>query len=107
MTIHSYVADQYIDDIAFYAPEEQYRLLYDLPDGRLIAPEVSRRIFLNGEKTSEALKPVRCFLPTLFGPNPLSPESYGAPNLIDEERWDKARDKARAELRSRGVMDPG
>lgn len=105
MNILSYIAEHFIDYIDSYTLEEQYRLLYNLPDGRFVAPEVKRRMFYKGEIASEALKHVRRFLPMPFSPNLLPRTLYDAPPLIDEVRWNKARDRARAELRSRGVLD--
>ena len=49
MTTHGYVAGYYMDDLDNSNVEEQYRLLYDLPDGRFVAPQVKRRIFYKGE----------------------------------------------------------
>jgi hypothetical protein len=103
MNVHGYVAEHFLDDIDSFTPRERYRLLYDLPDGRHVAPEVERRMLYHGEKASEALKRVRRLFPMPFSPNSLSPALYDKPSLIDEERWDKARNKARADLRSQGV----
>jgi hypothetical protein len=100
MNIPGYVAEHFIDDIDSFTLEQQYRLLYDLPDGRFVAPEVKRRKFYKSETASEALKRVHRFLPSPFNPNSLPPSLYDAPSLIDEERWDKAR----AKLRSKGVF---
>jgi hypothetical protein len=100
MNMHGYVAEYFIDDIDSFTLEEQYRLLYDLPDGRFVAPEVKRRMFYKSETASEALKRVRRFLPSPFSPNTLPPSLYDGPSLIDEERWDKAR----AKLRSKGIF---
>ncbi|KAH6868805.1 hypothetical protein BKA58DRAFT_441233 [Alternaria rosae] len=82
MAIHGYIADYYIDDIDAFTLEEQYRLLYDLPN------------------VSEALEHVRRFLPSPFSPTSLSPSLDDMPSLIDEERWHEARVK----LRSQGVF---
>ncbi|KAI4923857.1 hypothetical protein J4E85_008014 [Alternaria conjuncta] len=56
MTTHGYVANYYIDDLDNFNLEEQYRLLYDLPDGRYVAPQVKRRMFYKGETASQALE---------------------------------------------------
>lgn len=100
MTIHGYIADYYIEDIDAFTLEEQYRLLYDLPNSRFVALQVKRRIFYKGETASEALEHVRRFLPLPFSPNSLSPSLDDAPSLIDEERWHEARVK----LKSQGVL---
>ena len=105
MNIPSYIAEHFVDYIDSYTPEEQYRQLYNLPDGRFIAPEVKHRMFYKGERASEALKHVRWLLPMPFSPNSLPRTLFDAPPLIDEARWNKARHRARAELRSRGVLD--
>ncbi|KAG9195761.1 hypothetical protein G6011_00882 [Alternaria panax] len=105
MNFHGYIAERFLDEIDSYTPEEQYYLLYDLPDGRHVAPEVKHRMLYKGEKTSEALKHVRRLLPMPFSPNTLSSNLYKEPSLIDHGRWDKARDKARVEVRSRGMWD--
>ena len=97
VTTHGYVAHYYIDDLDNFNVEEQYRLLYDLPDGRYVAPQVKRRMFYKGETASQALEHVRRFLPSPFSPNSLSPSLYDAPSLIDEERWHEARAKLRRE----------
>ncbi|KAI4649702.1 hypothetical protein J4E93_004022 [Alternaria ventricosa] len=97
MTTHGYVAHYYINDLDKLNVEEQYRLLYDLPDGRYVAPQDKRRMFYKGETASQALEHVRRFLPSPFSPNSLSPSLYDAPSLIDEERWHKARAKLRRE----------
>jgi len=97
MNTHGYVANYYIDDLDNFHVEEQYRLLYDLPDGRFIAPQVKRRMFYKGETASQALEHVRRFIPAPISPNSLSPSLYDAPSLIDEERWHEARVKLRRE----------
>jgi hypothetical protein len=100
MCTHGYIADYYIDDIDAFTLEQQYRMLHDLPDGRFVAPQVKRRMFYKGESVSEALKHVRRFLPSPFGPNALPRNLYEAPSLIDEERWERAR----AKLRRQGML---
>lgn len=97
MTTHGYVAGYYIDDLDSLDVEEQYRLLYDLPDGRFVAPQVKRRMFYKGETASQALEHVRRFIPAPFSANSLSPSLYDAPSLIDEDRWHEARAKLRRE----------
>ncbi|OAG14451.1 hypothetical protein CC77DRAFT_1025857 [Alternaria alternata] len=103
MSFHGYIAERFLSDIDAFTPEQQYRILYDLPDDRYVAPEVKYRMFCKGEKASEALKHVRRLLPMPFSPNTLSPKLYKELSLIDHERWDEAGRRARAELQSRGV----
>jgi len=97
MTTHGYVTNYYIDDLDNFNIEEHYHLLYDLPDGRFVAPQVKRRMFYKGESASQALEHVRRFVPSPFSPNSLSPSLYDAPSLIDEDRWHEARVKLRRE----------
>lgn len=103
MGFHGHIAERFLSDIDAFTPEQQHRILYDLPDGRYVAPKVKYRMFCKGEKASEALKHVRRLLPMPFSPNTLSHKLYKEPSLIDHERWDEARRRARAELQSRGV----
>lgn len=103
MSSHDYIAERFLNYIDAFTPEQQHRILYDLPDGRYVAPEVKYRMFCKGEKASEALKHVRRLLPMPLSPNTLSQKLYKEPSLIDHERWDEARRRARAELQSRGV----
>jgi len=104
-TTHGYVAHYYINNLDNFNVQEQYRLLYDLPDGRFVAPQVRQRMFYRGESASQALEHVRQFIPSPFSPNSLSPSLYDAPSLIDEERWHEAGAKLRREgasYKSRG-----
>ena len=72
MSSHDYIAERFLNYIDAFTPEQQYRTLYDLPDGRYVAPEVKYRMFCKGEKASEALKHVRRLLPMPLSPNTLS-----------------------------------
>jgi hypothetical protein len=78
--------DIYGNDIDALEPEDQYRLLRDLPGGDHIAPEVRARMMRNGETASQALAKMRIHPPK--DPNSLPRELCDAPSLIDDEHWE-------------------
>jgi hypothetical protein len=77
--------DIYGNDIDSLEPEDQYRLLLDLPGGDHIAPEVLARMMRRGETAWQALAIMRIHPPK--NPDSLPRELYDAPSLIDDEYW--------------------
>ncbi|RAR02088.1 hypothetical protein DDE83_008694 [Stemphylium lycopersici] len=93
MAEYGYVATHHLRHIDFCELERQYRLLRDLPDGRFVTPEIKRRMFHMGEIASEALARLRTFVLAPVKPNAFLRAMRDAPNLIDDEHWERIREE--------------
>ena len=99
MNVHGDITAHDRDDMGSFELEERYRILRDLPDGLLVAPEVKHRPFDMGERSLWALAYVRRPVQWPVPPRALPRTLYDAPSLIDEDRWEEERQ----ELREQGV----
>ena len=93
MAEHGFVATHHFHDIDACELERQYRLIRDPLSGRFITAEIKRRMFHMGEIASEALARLHSFVPAPVKPNAFPQAMRDAPNLIDDEHWEKIREE--------------